>query len=159
MRRGGFMGYRCVTLIVWLTGIGVAFAQPSSAPVPVPEIAFDGNVDALQPPADMQFGEVAGVAVNSKGHVFVFSRSNTTGPAYSAAAAQLLEFGPDGKFLREIGHNLYAWSYAHTVKIDPQDNIWVTDKGSDVVVKFTPEGRVAMVFGRKQEASDDGAGP
>ena len=65
----------------------------------------------------------------------------------------------DGKFLREIGHNLYAWSYAHTVKIDPQDNIWVTDKGSDVVVKFTPEGRVSMVFGRKQEASDDGTGP
>jgi hypothetical protein len=97
--------------------------------------------------------------VNSKGHIFVFSRGNTTGPAYGAAAAQLLEFGPDGKFVREIGHNLYAWSYAHTVKIDPQDNIWVTDKGSDVVIKFTPEGRVAMVFGRKQEASDDRTGP
>jgi len=65
----------------------------------------------------------------------------------------------EGKFLREIGQNLYAWSYAHTVKIDPRDNIWVTDKGSDVVVKFTPEGRVSMVFGRKQEASDDGTGP
>jgi len=54
---------------------------------------------------------------------------------------------------------LYAWSYAHTVKIDPQDNIWVTDKGSDVVVKFNPQGRISMVFGRKQEASDDGTGP
>jgi hypothetical protein len=64
----------------------------------------------------------------------VFSRGNTTGPAYGASAAQLPEFGADGKFLCEIGHNLYAWSYAHTVKIDPQDNIWVTDKGSDVVV-------------------------
>jgi hypothetical protein len=71
----------------------------------------------------------------------------------------LLEFGSDGKFLREIGHNLYAWSYAHTVKVDPQDNIWVTDKGSDVIVKFTPEGRLSMVFGRKQEASDDGTEP
>jgi hypothetical protein len=45
------------------------------------------------------------------------------------------------------------------VKIDPHDNIWVTDKGSDMVVKFTPEGRVAMVFGRKQEASDESTGP
>ena len=97
--------------------------------------------------------------MNSKGHIFVFSRGNTTGPAYGAASAQLLEFGSDGKFLREIGHNLYAWSYAHTVKIDPQDNIWVTDKGSDVIVRFTPEGRVSMVFGRRQEASDDGTGP
>src|SRR6185369_168359 len=109
--------------------------------------------------ADLYFGEVTGVAVNSKGHVFVFSLSNTTGPAYGAAASQLLEFDRDGKFLREIGHNLYAWSYAHTVKIDPQDNIWATDKGSDVIAKFTPEGRLSMVFGRKQEASDDGTEP
>jgi hypothetical protein len=125
----------------------------------VPEIQYRSVPDFLRLPADLYFGEVTGVAVNSKGHIFVFSRGNTTGPAYGAAAAQLLEFGPDGKFLREIGHNLYAWSYAHTVKIDPQDNIWVTDKGSDVVVKFTPDGRVSMVFGRKQEASDDGTGP
>ena len=61
--------------------------------------------------------------------------------------------------MREIGHNLYAWSYAHTVKVDREDNIWVTDKGSDMVIKFNPEGRVVMVFGRKQEASDDGIGP
>jgi len=115
--------------------------------------------DFLHLPPDLYFGEVTGVAVNSQGHIFVFSRGNTTGPAYGAAAAQLLEFDREGKFLREIGHNLYAWSYAHTVKIDPRDNIWVTDKGSDVVVKFTPEGRVSMVFGRKQEASDDGTGP
>jgi DNA-binding beta-propeller fold protein YncE len=125
----------------------------------VPEIKFRSVPDFLKLPADLYFGEVSGVAVNSKGHIFVFSRGNTTGPAYGAAAAQLLEFGPDGRFIREIGHNLYAWSYAHTVKIDPEDNIWVTDKGSDMVIKFRPDGRVAMVFGRKQEASDEGTGP
>ena len=104
-------------------------------------------------------GEVAGVAVNSRGHIFVFSRGSTTGPAYGAGAAQLLEFDTDGKFLREIGHNLYAWSFAHSVKIDRDDNIWVADKGSDMVIKFDPQGRVAMVFGRKQEASDEGTAP
>jgi DNA-binding beta-propeller fold protein YncE len=71
----------------------------------------------------------------------------------------LLEFGADGKFVREIGKNLYAWSFAHTVRVDPEDNIWVTDKGSDMVIKFNPDGRVAMVFGRKQEASDEETGP
>jgi len=80
-----------------------------------------------------------GVAVNSTGHVFVLSRGNTSGAAYGAAAAQLLEFDAAGRFVREIGHNLYAWSFAHTVKIAPDDSIWVTDKGSDMVVKFTPE--------------------
>jgi hypothetical protein len=59
-----------------------------------------------------------------------------------------LEFDSDGKFLREIGHNLYACSYAHTV--NPQDNIWVTDKGSDVVVKLTPDGRVVRTKTRWQ---------
>src|SRR6201987_5378269 len=125
----------------------------------VPEIQYRSVPDFLPLPADLYFGEATGVAVNSKGHVFVFSRGSTTGPAYGAASAQLLEFAPDGKFFREIGHNLYAWSFAHTVKVDKDDNIWVTDKGSDMVIKFTPEGSVAMVFGRKQEASDEGTEP
>jgi DNA-binding beta-propeller fold protein YncE len=125
----------------------------------VPEIPFDSVPDFLKLPPDMYLGETAGVAVNSKGHVFVFTRGNSTGPAYGASAAQLLEFASDGRYLREIGHNLYAWSYAHAVRIDKEDNIWVMDKGSDMVIKFNPEGRVAMVFGRKQEASDEGTGP
>lgn len=125
----------------------------------VPEIHFQSVPDFLKLPPDIYLGEAAGVAVNSKGHIFVFSRGNSTGAAYGASAAQLLEFGPDGKYLREIGHNLYAWSFAHAVRVDKEDNIWVADKGSDMVIKFTPEGRVAMVFGRKQEASDEGTGP
>lgn len=126
---------------------------------PVPEIPYRSVPGFLKLPPDLHLGEVAGVAVNSKRHLFVFSRGNTTGPAYGAAAAQLLEFDADGKFLREIGHNLYAWSFAHSVKVDKEDNIWVADKGSDMVIKFDPEGRVSMVFGRKQEASDEGTEP
>ncbi|HUK10898.1 MAG TPA: peptidyl-alpha-hydroxyglycine alpha-amidating lyase family protein [Stellaceae bacterium] len=125
----------------------------------VRSIPYESVPDPVRLPSDMYFGECSGVALNSKGHVFVLSRGNTSGPAYAAAATQLLEFGPDGRFIREIGKHLYAWSFAHTVKVDVQDNIWVTDKGSDMVIKFTPEGRVAMVFGRKQEASDEDTAP
>ena len=125
----------------------------------VPEIPFDSVPNFLKLPPDIYLGEASGVAVNSKGDIFVLSRGNTTGPAYGAAAAQLLEFAPDGTFMREIGHNLYAWSFAHAVKVDKQDNIWVTDKGSDMVIKFDPQGRVVMVFGRKQEAADEAHGP
>src|SRR5271156_6566400 len=135
-------------LALCLTAPSSLFAQNPT----VPEIPFDSVPDFLKLPPNIYLGETAGVAVNSKGHVFVFSRGNTSGPAYGAAAAQLLEFAPDGKFLREIGHDLYAWSFAHTVRVDREDNIWATDKGSDIVVKFDPDGRVAMVFGRKQEA-------
>jgi len=147
---------RRALVVILLSSSVNAFAQAQKTP---PEIPYDANPDFLKPPLDMQFGEVAGVAVNSKGEVFVFSRGSTTGPAYGAAAAQLLQFGPDGKFQREIGKNLYAWSFAHAVKVDRQDNIWAIDKGSDMIVRFNPEGRVAMVFGRKKESSNEGAAP
>jgi len=151
---------RLVTVATTLLALVIALAgstlaQSSSAP----EIPYRSVPDFLKLPPNMYLGEVSGVAVNSKGHVFVFHRGNTSGPAYSAAGAQLLEFGPDGKFIREIGHNLYAWSFAHDVKVDRNDNVWVTDKGSDMIIKFNPEGRVVMVFGRKQEASDEGTEP
>lgn len=145
---------------VWLTVTSTLLLSTAvSARSVVPEIAFDSAPNFFKLPADIYFGEVAGIAVNSKHHIFVLSRGNTTGPAYGAAAAQLLEFDPSGNFVREIGHNLYAWSFAHGVRVDREDNIWVADKGSDVVVRFDPEGRVVMVFGRKEEASDEGAHP
>jgi DNA-binding beta-propeller fold protein YncE len=134
--------------------------QPDAAAVTAaPQIPFQVVPDFFKLPQDLYFGEAAGVAVDSKGHVFVFSRGNTTGPAYGAAAAQLLEFDADGHYLREIGHNLYGWSFAHSVRVDRHDNIWAADKGSDVVVRFNPQGRVTLVLGRKLEASDEGTHP
>src|SRR5579864_7902041 len=134
-----------------------AFGQePATA---VPEIPFDSVPNLLKLPPDLYLGEASGVAVNSKKHIFVYSRGNSTGPAYAATASQILEFAPDGKYIREIGHNLYAWSFAHTVRVDKEDNLWAVDKGSDMIIKFNPEGRVMMVFGRKSEASDENAKP
>jgi DNA-binding beta-propeller fold protein YncE len=143
-----------LALVFFMAAPLALFAQMAA-----PEIPFDADVNPVHLPKDMYLGEVAGVAVNAAGHIFVFSRGNTTGPAYGASAAQLLEFGPDGTYIREIGHNLYGWSYAHGVRIDKEQNIWVSDKGSDVVVKFNPAGRVTMVLGRKQEASAEEVGP
>ncbi|WP_233852402.1 peptidyl-alpha-hydroxyglycine alpha-amidating lyase family protein [Paraburkholderia sp. HD33-4] len=150
------------TFMNLLAGSAAGLAMPSTfaADTPaIPTLAYDSIPNPVRLPNDMYFGECTGVAVNSRGHIFVLSRGNTSGPAYGAAAAQLLEFAPDGRFVREIGRNLYAWSFAHSVKADRHDNIWVTDKGSDMVIKFTPDGRVAMVFGRKQDASDETTGP
>src|SRR6266446_5293573 len=115
-----------------------AFAQDA-----VPTIPFESVPNLLKLPADMHLGEVAGVAVNSKGHIFVYSRGgSSSGPAYGNTASQILEFAGDGRYMREIGKNLYAWAFAHTVRIDKDDNIWATDKGSDMVIKFNTQGRV-----------------
>jgi len=140
-------------------GGGAPEAQQNVQMTTAPEIPFDSVPDFFKLPDGMNFGEVPGVAVNSKGHIFVFTRSNSAyGPAFGATAAQLLEFGPKGEFIREVGKQLYAWSFAHSVRIDKDDNIWVIDKGSDMIVKMNPAGRVQWVFGRRQESAD-GAEP
>src|SRR5713226_6480111 len=141
---------RTLIALVALLGATSSYAQQ-----PAPEIPFDANVNFLKLPADMNVGEVSGVAVNSKGDVAIFTRSNSAGgPAYGATASQVLLFDKTGKFVREVGKGLYAWSYAHAIRFDKDDNLWAIDKGSDMIVRFNPEGRVTMVFGRKKEASD-----
>ena len=141
-------------LLTLLALASSALAQPA-----VPAISFTSVPNYPNLPPGMNLGEVAGVAINSKAHVFVFSRSNSaTGPAFGAAAAQLFEFDQNGNYVGEIGKGLYAWSEAHSVRIDKDDNIWAIDKGSNMVVKFNPQGRVVWVFGRRQEAAD-GAEP
>jgi hypothetical protein len=130
---------RRITMRDFLIGLLVFLAVPALAQQSAPQIAYDSVPNALKLPADLYMGEAAGVAVNSKGHIFVFHRGGSShGPAFANTAAQLWEFDADGKFLREIGKNLYAWSFAHAVRIDKDDNIWVVDKGSDMIVRFDP---------------------
>ena len=134
----------------------IALGSTLVAQQAAPEISFDADINFLKLPEGMNFGEASGVAVNSKGDIAVFTRSNSAGgPAYGATASQVLLFDKTGKFVREIGKGLYAWSYAHAIRFDKDDNLWAIDKGSDMIVRFNPQGRVTMVFGRKKEASDD----
>jgi DNA-binding beta-propeller fold protein YncE len=127
--------------------LSVALAQQ-----PVPEIRFDANVDLLKLPPNLYLGEVAGVALNSQRHIFVYSRTGERTTVHGATAAQLFEFGPDGAFIREIGKDLYGFAFAHTVRVDRDDNLWVTDEGTNMIIKFNPAGRVTMVLGRREEA-------
>jgi hypothetical protein len=92
----------------------------------------------------MKLGE-AGIALNSKGHIFVYNRG---------AHTSLYEFDQTGKFLREIGKGLYGFSFAHAVNIDKDDNIWCVDEGSIMVMEFNPEGHIIMTIGRKAEPSE-----
>ena len=111
----------------------------------VPEIAFDSAPNLLKLPADIYLGEAAGVAQNSKGHMFVFTRSGET---------QLFEFDQEGNFVREISPRNYAFAFAHTVRVDPQDNVWAVDEGSNMIVKFNPAGKVVMTMGRRPESAE-----
>lgn len=109
----------------------------------VPEIPYESVPNFLKLPPNLYLGEGIGVATNSKGHIFVYTRSQET---------RLFEFDQTGKFVREIGQGLYGFLFAHAVRVDSQDNIWAVDEGSNMVIKFNPEGRVLMLMGRRPEA-------
>src|SRR3954451_23058617 len=127
-----------------------------------PEINFDANADILSLPS---YGEVAGVATNSKGHVFVYARTGhgvaTLGDELSFYhnGSRLFQFDQNGKFVKEIGQGVYAVNFAQQVRVDPQDNIWIVDAGSNQVVKFDADGRFQLVLGRKPENIPLRAGP
>src|SRR2546428_1822293 len=113
----------CVIALIVLSALPL-FAQQN-----VPEIPFDSVPDFFKLPSGMNFGEVPCVAVDLKGNIYVFTRSNTaTGPAYAPAAAQVLELNPKGEFLRAIGKGPYGWSQAHTHRIDDKHDLWPIDK-------------------------------
>ena len=116
----------------------------------VPEISFQSVPNLLKLPRNLYLGEGIGVATNSRGHIFVYTRSQAT---------RLFEFDANGTYLREIGAGLYGFVFAHAVRVDPQDNIWAVDEGSNMVIKFNPEGRVVMTLGRRPEPLDALAGP
>lgn len=108
----------------------------------VPEIAYEGVPNFLKLPQDLYFGESIGVATNSKQHIFVYDRGHET---------RLFEFDQNGNFVRFIGDGLYGFAFAHVVRVDPQDNIWAVDEGTNMIIKFNPEGRVVMLLGRRPE--------
>jgi len=132
--------------------IAPIFAQQSP-----PKISFDTDPDYFKLPPDMNFGEVLGITVNSKGQVVVLNHpgSGTSGPLYGNASTQLLEFEPSGKYLREIGRGVYGLGYAHSVRFDKYDNLWVVDKGTMSIMRFNPAGRVTMNLGRREEGPDE----
>jgi NHL repeat len=146
---------RLLPLLLTATFLG---ALPATAQTPVPEIAFESAPNPLALPDDIYLGETAGVATNSKGDIFVYTRTGHPtvslggARAFAHGGSRLFEFDRAGKFVREIGQGIYGFMYAQQVRIDPQDNIWIVDQMTNYVMKFDPEGRVAMLLGRKAEA-------
>ncbi len=135
-----------------------------AAPVLAQEISY-GASEPLQLPKDTFLGQAMAVATNSKGHVFVYTRNGdptvTLGGsrAFAHGGSSLYEFAPDGKFVRQIGRQVYGFLAAQGLRVDAQDNIWVVDRYSAMVMKFAPDGRQVMLLGRKPESVDVPSSP
>ena len=120
-----------------------AFAQRQATVQNVPEIEFSSPANFLKLKPGEYLGEAVAVATNSKGHIFVYHRSEYT---------RLFEFDQAGNFVKEIGSGYYGFEFAHSVRVDKDDNIWTVDEGTNMITKFSPDGKVLMVLGHRPEA-------
>lgn len=136
-RTGVVIGAIALTAAAWGTPVN---AQSKALAENVPEIPMEAVPGFIKLPEGLYLGEAMGVATNSQGHIFVYHRSGDT---------RLFEFDQNGNFVREIGEGLYGFEFAHKVRVDPQDNIWAVDEGTNMVIKFNPQGRVEMVLGSR----------
>ena len=118
-----------------------------------PKLKVTEDVLKLTVPGET-IGEAVGVAKNSQGHLFVFSRTGHTATVKGSAASMLFEFDQNLKFVKQWGPNNYAAGFAHTVRIDKDDNVWMDDEGANMIVKFRPDASVALTLGRKEEPLD-----
>ncbi len=124
----------------------------------VPELTFESAANPLSLPDDIYLGEVGGVGVNSKGDLFVYTRTGHptitigTSRAFLHGGSRLFQFDRSGKFVREMLKDSYGELVAQQVRIDSQDNIWVVDQMSGYVMKLDPNGHVLMLLGRKPES-------
>lgn len=140
-------------LVAMLAGL------PAGAQSSVPEIRFD-SVDLLQTPGNIFLGEVAGVASNSEGDIFVYTRTGHptislgTSRPFAHGGSRLFQFDKTGKYVREIGKDSYAMEVAEQVRVDPQDNVWTVDQMSSMIIKWDPNARVQMLLGRKSESEN-----
>lgn len=129
-----------------------------SAQNTIQEIAFDSSSSALTLPDDIYLGEVGGVAANSKGDIFVYTRTGHptvsigTSRAFAHGGSRLFQFDKTGKYVRELGQNSYGLLFAQQVRIDPQDNVWIVDQMANSVNKLDAAGRPQLLLGRKPES-------
>lgn len=137
----GTIARLCLWALLLLAFLSLTPAQNAAAAAP--NVNYIVVPDFFQLPAGESFVEVAGIAISSKGHIYVFHRGKHP----------LIEFDPAGKFVRSIADDLFVT--AHAVRVDLDDNIWTVDVGSHVVLKLSPEGRVLLALGRMRISGDD----
>ena len=142
---------------LFAAGAAIALGGALASAQAVPEIAFDSVPDLLKFPENIHMGEAAGVATNSRGDIFLYTRTGNptvslgTSRAIVHGGSRLFQFDRTGKFIREIGQGAYGLLQAQQVRVDPRDNVWIVDQMGTQVIKFDPNGRVQMVLSRKPE--------
>jgi sugar lactone lactonase YvrE len=98
-----------------------------------------------QLPPGTQWGVMSWVSVDARGQVYAFQRDEPT--------SKVLVFDTNGKYLRGWGEGEFP--YPHSLRVLRDGFIWLTDRKSQQLLKFTPEGKLLLALGEKGVAGDN----
>jgi DNA-binding beta-propeller fold protein YncE len=79
----------------------------------------------------LDIGTVSSIAADRNGVIYVLQRGDKADP--------VIAVDHDGRVLRSWGKGMFT--VPHSVRVDPEGNVWTVDAGSSVLLKFTPEGK------------------
>jgi hypothetical protein len=143
----------CLLMLTAGSGPVLGQGRGGAAPPAASEVQVMEEILPLRIPGET-LGETEGVSMNSARHLFVYSRTGPSGSSRGGNAARVFEFDQNLQFVKEWIPNAYGLSFAHGIRVDPDDNVWVVDEGSNMIMKVDPTGLVTMVLGRKPESID-----
>jgi DNA-binding beta-propeller fold protein YncE len=103
-------------------------AQDSNLPS---RLAVEQMPLTVHMPDGQSLGTVSSVAADRNGTIYVLQRGDKADP--------VIAVDRQGRLLRSWGKGMFT--VPHSVRIDPDGNIWTVDAGSSVVLKFSPEGK------------------
>ncbi len=122
-----------------------AAVAPNSQPNP-----YATDLGFFKPPAGRTLGSSSGVAIDSRGHIWIADRCGANSCAGSSLDP-ILEFDAQGRFVQGFGAGMFL--FPHGMTVDSKDRIWVTDqqskdgKGAQVFA-FDRTGKVMMTLGK-----------
>jgi DNA-binding beta-propeller fold protein YncE len=131
-----------VACIAATLSASLALAQVMPPRQAVAELGYKVVTDFFEYPPNWIEGETSGVAVNSRGHIYLFQR----------AKPYLSEFDEKGKFVRSFADSLF--DHPHGLRIDADNNVWTTDDANHTVLKLSPAGKVLLVLGRRNNGGE-----
>jgi DNA-binding beta-propeller fold protein YncE len=94
-------------------------------------------------PDGVTLGKCSAVALDSKGQLYLLHRGKTP----------ILCFDRDGKFVRGWGDEYLHTP--HSLRIDRNDNLWTTDIGNHLVLKFDTQGKLLLALGTSGKPGDE----
>lgn len=138
--------------LAWITLKILATPAPTGQP-------YHLVADWPQLPAGTRFGQVSGVGVDSQGQVFVFHRAERVWQGENFGLDKIpsptiaVLDGESGSLLSQWGANLFV--IPHSLTVDQDDNLWLTDVGLHQVFKFDREGNLLLVLGEPGVPGND----